>query len=708
MKFAIQDPRTLQLLEKATISPWKLVAFFFHDRGSEVQRSLDGMVQEILHSILQQHPSLLSVITPLYLELMKSQRAKNPKWDTLTLQTALLKIARVQNPGVRLCLFLDGLDEHGGDNEKLAVLLKDMVHSTDSGTVRIKVCLASRSWPVFIRHFENCPGFAIHEHTVKDISSYITSRLTPDSLGSQHFLNSNQSAMIAALITEKASGVFIWVRLVIDQLSKDIQDGTPFGDLEHRVMEMPPELEDLYAHTLRRIEATYSDESYMMLQIAYCSISPLSLQTFMECTSHNQVWPSSIHTHVSHQRVTYTTLDTQLRRLASRTGGLLEAISNTAGLSSEGAMIDWQLQGYHVQFIHQTVKEYVGKYRHNLGLARVSNDVQKRNGYFFLLSPNALTGNSNEAWMRSLRNNLFSYAKRLETSIDPSDHEFYHTVLGRVASTLGDSDVGSWLANAPQPWRQYIVEKIEHPITELFPHKPVFNAVAVAANLMLYINNEIMVPPFPHYLETYPLALDQAFLRSLLHVAVAGPDLVQSESVNHCAMIDSLVKLGWPVDGLVVPLPAVPHSPDINHPITPLAYLLTSKYLNNRNEETRLQIAKRLLQLGANVNESFSIRFSKDSELMSLLEYCIRYDTAPFVRLLLQHGASQLPSSKYRLGDLAFLRGDKDVIQALKDHGVPFGTFVSEQYAEVETVSEALVNMSYRLPLILPHGQAIR
>lgn len=715
MKFAMQDSRTLKLLENATTTTWKLVAFFFHDRGSEVQRSLDGMMQEILHSILQQYPSLLSVITPLYLELVKSQRAKVPKWDTLTLQTALLRIAQVRNPGVRLCLFLDALDEHGGDNEKLAVLLKDMVNSTDSGTVNIKVCLASRPWSVFTKHFGNCPGFAIHEHTLQDISSYTTSRLTPDSLGSQHLLNASQLAMIAAQITEKSSGVFIWVRLVIDQLSKEIQDGTPFGELEDRVMEMPPELEDLYRHTLRRIDVAYSDEAYMMLQIAYCGISPLPLQTFVECASYNQAYSESSGP-VKNRRLRYagvtegTSLDTQLRRLASRSGGLLEAISNTRPLGSDGARggsMDWPQQGYHVQFIHQTAKEFVAKHRHSLGLSQLSSHVQRRNGAYFLLSPNAAWYDDTPPWLYPLSSNLFIYAKRVEASIDPSDHENYCSTLHNAALDLKVSAVASCLANASQPLRQHI-QDLSSEVGENAPY-PIrfFSILAVAANLILYISTP-QIGSRPGYLTGNPDAT------LMLHVAVGGSDLVQSESVDDCAMIETLVKIGCPIDSFVAPsreasLLAVPHSSIVSdsYSLTPLAYLLISKDSSNRSEERRLQIAKTLLKLGADVNAQIQIGRAPHCEGISILEYCVRYDTAPFVRLLLQHGALELSTSKYSLGDFAFLRGDKDMIQVLQDHGLPLRPFASGEPSDLGTVPEALVNISYYLPLILPHGEAL-
>lgn len=37
MKFAMKDPRTLDLLGRSSGPGWTFVAFFFHDRGSSIQ-----------------------------------------------------------------------------------------------------------------------------------------------------------------------------------------------------------------------------------------------------------------------------------------------------------------------------------------------------------------------------------------------------------------------------------------------------------------------------------------------------------------------------------------------------------------------------------------------------------------------------------------------------------------------------------------------
>ncbi len=698
MKFAMRDPRTLELLGmnllvNGRLITWTLVSFFFHNRGSTIQKSLDGMMQEVLHSILHQHPHLVDRITPLYLDLVKSQRTNVPKWDTHTLKNALLCIAQERRRPLRLCLFLDALDEHGGDNEELAMLLKEMITKSEGETVKIKICLASRSWPVFTKHFGKYPGFAIHEHTEKDISIYTQSRLSGDLLGSQHLLSGNQLATLAARVTDMSSGVFIWVRLVVDQLSNDIWDGTPFRDLERRLMETPPELEDLYAHTIRRIKPRYCHECYIMLQIALCSISPLPLETFLECTSYNDKtdtflaeYDVSYDNHknnripadLPYEGVTTvtknTSLDSQLRRLASRTGGLLEALSSTPLSNAQGNRKDWQSRGYYVQFIHQTVKEYVLKYQHNPGLVTPPRQMQRKSGYYYLIRPNALTEPWTHPWINPLRPHLFLYAKRLESSIDPDLVPSYVSVLDEISPGI-KYDFDLWVKRQ-NPFRT-ILESFHDGYH-------IFFALAIAANLVLYVNAS-RPPRAPHAL------LGTTFLR----IAAAGPDLCPDENPDHCAMLEALVKGGCNVKETArfLDIQYELHGRFIDEPISPLACLLVQTNLNNRSEETKLQIARKLLNLGAEVNSDLficeSLRGPGQSSVrvmyMPLLEYGVRYGTAPWVTLLLQHSAF---SDDYyaQLAYLALLRGDRGVIQALKDHGVP----VQYPPRRPHTVGEAL------------------
>ena len=253
MKFAIRDARTWELLSADEGPNWTCASFFFHNRGFSIQKSLNGMLQELISSLLEKLPELFFCARLTYTELAKSQRTKRPTWDLTSLKSVIYKIVDQRKVPIKIIIFLDALDEHSGDNDELAQILKSMIQRADYEWVVLKICLASRPWNVFEQHFGKELGFSIHKYTQEDIYMYTSSRLWksmedhPDLLSPKH-LNS-----LTQQITTKALGVFIWVRLVLDQLTKEIRDGTSFSRLEERIAGMPQELENLYADILRRL-----------------------------------------------------------------------------------------------------------------------------------------------------------------------------------------------------------------------------------------------------------------------------------------------------------------------------------------------------------------------------------------------------------------------------------------------------------------------
>lgn len=302
-----------------------------------------------------------------------------------------------------------------GDNESLISLLKELNETTDNDYVAIKWCLASRSWTVFEQHFGGCPGFSIHDYTKQDIRTYVESQLEVNSRGQHSPPDQDRVAALIDTVTKKALGIFIWVRIVVDRLWKGIRDGTPYATLETMVEEMPQKLSDLYADTLRRVEPEYATEAYIMLQTAFCSVRPLPLQSFMASLDYNYkvlkepdpyrrpigigLWFTLPH----------EDLGQELRRLASRSGGLLETVSHPAQDEEESGT-----PTLFIQFIHQTVKEYVQLRQDHLGLVGVPPGVMQENGNCFLLRSCEV---SNDERVCCIKKDLFVYAKFAEDTV---------------------------------------------------------------------------------------------------------------------------------------------------------------------------------------------------------------------------------------------------------------------------------------------------
>lgn len=189
--------------------------------------------------------------------------------------------------------------------------------------------------------------------------------------------------------------------------------------------------------------------------------------------------------------------------------------------------------------------------------------------------------------------------------------------------------------------------------------------LAVAANLLHYIN------------DTAPEGLN---IGSLC-IAAAGPDInTGSRKIDVNRMIKDLL-VHWPVDrGLDTPydgiwsnwLETALNSANTGRrcwrpSIQPLqCMIIAGQTFSDRNEETRLSIARTLLQSGADANPVCYMR----NFACSLVELCIQYESATWIRLLLQYGADLSMKASEHILRLAYIRQDAEILRALHDFGL--------------------------------------
>ncbi|KAI0450474.1 hypothetical protein F5B21DRAFT_427373 [Xylaria acuta] len=411
IRFALEDPRSESLLPPSVGHP---MAYFFHLRGkSLVQKSLQGMMQEFLYQILKQFPEFFVSLKPIY-EKTALKTGLEVKWDLEDLIEGFslvpdLPASRVKGRP-RIFLFIDALDENQDqkDNEKLVRVLKDIVgkyqvRKTQPGAPLLKICLASRPWPLFRLAFgeqPRIPSIAVNEFTATDIKAYTQSLLFKPLLGTQYPEQYRQSVLdLAERIAALAQGVFVWVRVVVDSLSQHIVDGTPFNLLGEILTGYPRELAELYEYTIRRIPKEYRRETEVALKVVQQSRIQLKLgELYSICLA-------CIGNAISH---TIKPSDVTASWLASRCGGLIETTSQTDDMTYQSDA--------EVQFIHQTVQDFVRQ-----GIEGISDDPGTDSAF-------AISGNEFLAFTCRLKpthpslfrvyKDVFGYLRDIEQGMD--------------------------------------------------------------------------------------------------------------------------------------------------------------------------------------------------------------------------------------------------------------------------------------------------
>ena len=410
MKYAMMNQLTESYLQTGRSMPWLIAGYFFHDRGSIVQKSIQGFLSEILYQLLHKRPELFPPIHLLYRELNK----KGKRWEVGILCNMLLTIWQESKTPLSCCLFVDALDEADGPHEDLISTLFQLAHFGNNPQVHVRLCLAGRPENIFQDAFKHCPGFSVHTHTEGDICHYAQDRINAEFKGSRGQQDQEVITHLVKEIVKKANGIFLWVRLAVAEMIEGLTEGDSLTDLEDILNDIPTELFDLYARALQRNRRTaqtsigrQKTELYVMCQMVRSAPKPIPLKELFKAA----IYFSTGRTEETTMPIRY---DQMRRRLNSSSRGLLEAV-NSASSSAMGGNVT-------VQFIHQTVKEFMGKeHGRSIVAAGVSTDVQHQGDVLVFRYILEYISLKSRDWAR---NNFVWYGKLIEDRGEAVDEWF--------------------------------------------------------------------------------------------------------------------------------------------------------------------------------------------------------------------------------------------------------------------------------------------
>lgn len=316
------------------------ISFFFNARGNVLEKSTLGMYRSLLHQFLTAVPVLQDVIVPLYQDRRRHDIIR--EWDIMGLQKAFT--AAVKGLGqYRLVCFIDALDEcEEKDVRAMVEFLEDLGNTAVFSKTSLNVCLSSRHYP----HISIQNGLQLtverqdgHE---KDIAAYVQSKFKVPP--------GKQRDEIKAEILERASGVFLWVVLVVQMLNIAYDHGQVHA-LRSRLKEIPDELDDLFAGILLR-DAEMREETILCLQWLLFAKRPLMPEELYFAVLCGTAPMSSVEWDPF--GITYETID---RFILSCSKGLAEVSGVIYGV---------------VQFIHESVRDF---FVFRNGLAKLQPDV---------------------------------------------------------------------------------------------------------------------------------------------------------------------------------------------------------------------------------------------------------------------------------------------------------------------------------------------
>ncbi|KAJ9650951.1 hypothetical protein H2198_009745 [Neophaeococcomyces mojaviensis] len=359
-KKALEHLRTwsgTRLLETAHFFAWNL--------GTTLQRTQMGLLQSLIYQVLVRDERLIHQVFPdLWHAIDPSQPKKHEPLSFAEAKRAFRRLIDLSAAKRCFCFFVDGIDEFEEDHNHVADLILGFQ------APNLKFVLSSRPVDVCLDKFAGCPQLRLQDLTASDIETYIDGRLS-----SYHvmldLMHEEPEATLELVheVKERASGVFLWVKLVVTSLLTGLRKGDGIADLKVRLRALPPDLSKLFASMLGKMDPRYQKQAatlFRLVRTASMLLDGQGMPTQFLALAHHD-----FRSVLNHKPIAFETKKIMHwcrileRQLVSRCCGLVE-------FSRSSYKPDWWradlnkleeedqvLLASQVQFLHRTVAEYL-------------------------------------------------------------------------------------------------------------------------------------------------------------------------------------------------------------------------------------------------------------------------------------------------------------------------------------------------------------
>ncbi|KAH8655457.1 hypothetical protein BX600DRAFT_365764, partial [Xylariales sp. PMI_506] len=346
MKFITNQPQTKELLVEwaGDEDNLAIAAHFFWIAGTPIQKSWQGLLQSLLFDVINKHLSVVPIISPTRWAAARVgnwQVASEP-WSVGELTASLGALASADGIPVKICFFIDGLDEYESNHEELCKFLLDMARYP-----HVKMCVSSRPWSVFEQSFGGNSKLMleIHELTRHDIKRFVNDQLQSHprwATISKDGLSNQQDELIEH-ITSQAGGVFLWAYFATRSLREGLEKHETLRDLQRRLRNLPTALDSLFRQMLETVDNRDHHKMASILQAASYALEPLHIDLYWhierEFTEHKYAYRCPIGAANPEQVIERR--NQTIQSIEEKSKGLLRVVDQ------------------HVEFVHRTVKDFV-------------------------------------------------------------------------------------------------------------------------------------------------------------------------------------------------------------------------------------------------------------------------------------------------------------------------------------------------------------
>ncbi|KAK4160239.1 hypothetical protein QBC43DRAFT_114552 [Cladorrhinum sp. PSN259] len=236
----------------------KTIRFFFHGRGTTLQKSPLGLFRALAHQIGVTRGAYIMHLAKIF--QWRSNTFKSWSWRPKELEDLLISSiipAILEDMPVRL--FIDVLDECGDiAARQLFRTFTILQQRCSSSRFGLSICFSCRHYPIVAP--DVCEDICLEHENEKDISLYIARELQGPIPCPQEL------EMLQSTIEKKSQRVFQWVVLVVRRVMWLFQEGHTLSQILTHINQIPEELHSLYDAILDDVIKHRPDLSLKLLQ----------------------------------------------------------------------------------------------------------------------------------------------------------------------------------------------------------------------------------------------------------------------------------------------------------------------------------------------------------------------------------------------------------------------------------------------------------
>jgi ankyrin repeat protein len=248
------------------------VSFFFHARGSNLQKTPEGLFRAVLHQLLEHFPKSLSAVVENFRSKCRSMGKAGEKWSwhPKELESFIVRSLPTLLEISSIRIFVDALDECGGETARELVESFQRLYAASSlARHPLSICFSCRHYPIIAP--ERCLEVCIESNNYDDISRHVSERLQEVAREPMQF------ADIQYQIESGSNGVFLWAVLVTRLIISEYRDGKTPRQLEEALLKVPQTLDDLFDDILAKLPEKDRSRSLKLFQWICLSQRPLNV-----------------------------------------------------------------------------------------------------------------------------------------------------------------------------------------------------------------------------------------------------------------------------------------------------------------------------------------------------------------------------------------------------------------------------------------------